>query len=127
MSRTNFAHRRRSAWNTRVNSSGGMSTVSPAQVELVGDIVKIAVVIGLGRKVFAPIPLVEQFLGERIAIGPAFGIKAGAKLAIPIPGVTNSASCLERAHPKSELAQPVELIEPRNARTDHDGIEIQKP
>jgi hypothetical protein len=28
VSRTNFAHRCRSAWNTRVNSSGGMSTVS---------------------------------------------------------------------------------------------------
>src|SRR6476469_4514474 len=74
--------------------SSGYASVEldvPAQVELVGDIVEVPLVVGLGRKVFAPIPLVEQLLGERIAVSPAFGIEAGARVAIPIPGATNPA------------------------------------
>src|SRR5262245_17448056 len=94
----------------------------PAQVEYVGDRIEIPLGLGLGREMLAPVPRVEQRLRERISVGPAFGIETGAWVAIPIPGATHPAAGLECAHLKSELAQLVELIEARNACTDHDDI-----
>src|SRR5262245_1792898 len=99
----------------------------PAQVEHVGDMVEIPLGLGLGSEMLAPVPRVEQRLRERVTVGPAFGIKPGTRVSIPIPRATDPAAGFECAHPKSELAQLVELIESRNARTDHDGVEIQMP
>jgi hypothetical protein len=86
-----------------------------AQVELVGDVIEIAFGLGLGGKTLAPIPLVEQFLRKRIAVGMALGIKAGAWIPVPVPGAADPGGGLEDPDPQPELAQLIELVEPGNA------------
>src|SRR5215468_5817945 len=95
-----------------------------AQVELVGDVIQIALSLGLRGKVFLPVPFLQQFLREGIAVGPAFGIEAGARVAVPVPGAADAGASLEHAHPEPEFAQPVELVEAGDAGTDDDGVEI---
>jgi hypothetical protein len=49
-----------------------------AQIELVGDVVQVTLGLGLAGEMLLPVPLVKQFLRERVAVGPAFGIEPGA-------------------------------------------------
>src|SRR3954447_13686081 len=95
------------------------------QVELVGDIIQIALGLGLRREVLFPIPFFEQFLRERVAVGPALGVETRAGIAVPVPGAADPAAGLEHPHPQPELAQFVELIETGNTGTDHDRVEIE--
>src|ERR1700712_375805 len=74
------------------------------QVELVGNIVEIALGLGLGSKPLAPVPFMEELLRKRIAIGMAFGIEASAWIAVPIPGSTNCRTRFECQHPQAEFA-----------------------
>ena len=69
-----------------------------AQVELVGDVIQIALGLGLRGEVFLPVPFLQQFLREGIAVGPAFGIEAGARVAVPVPGAADAGAGLEHAH-----------------------------
>ena len=57
-----------------------------AQVELVGDVVEVAQVLRLAGEPFLPVPLVEQLLRERVAVGVALRVEAGAGVAVPVPG-----------------------------------------
>ena len=95
-----------------------------AQVELVGDMVQIALGLGLAGEVLLPVPFVEQFLRKGIAVGPALGIEAGARIAVPVPGAADTRAGLEQPHLQAEFAQPVELIQPGNAGADDDGVKI---
>ena len=95
-----------------------------AQVELVGDVIQIALGLGLRGEVFLPIPFVQQFLRKGIAVGPAFGIEAGAGIAVPVPGAADAGAGLEHAHLEPEFAQPVELVEAGDAGADDDRVEI---
>ncbi len=83
-----------------------------AQVELVGHIIEIAFGVWLGGKALRPFPLVEQFLGKRVAVGVALGIEAGARIAVPVPGAPTAAPASEHPYPQTKLAQFVELIKP---------------
>ncbi len=96
-----------------------------AQIELVGDIVEIALGLRLAREVLLPIPLLQQFRRKGVAVGPAFGIEARAGIAVPVPGAADPGAALERAHPEPEFAQLIELIEAGNAGADDDSVEIQ--
>ena len=80
------------------------------KVKFISDIVEILLCLRLGSKVFPPIPLVEQLLGERVAVGPAFGAEACARVAVPIPCATDAAAGLECSNPTAKLAQFIELI-----------------
>ena len=73
-----------------------------AQVVLARDIVQIFERIGLGREVLLPIPFLQQFFVEEIAVRPAFGIKAGSRVATPIPRAANIRARFEhvKTHPK---------------------------
>jgi len=42
------------------------------QVELVGDMVQIPLGLGLAGEMLLPLPFLQQFLGKRVAVGPAF-------------------------------------------------------
>ena len=57
-----------------------------AQVELVGDVVQVAQVLRLAGEALLPVPLIQQFLGKRIAVGVALRVEAGARIAVPVPG-----------------------------------------
>src|SRR4051812_22480385 len=95
------------------------------QVKLIGNIIQVALGLRLSGEMFLPIPFIEQFLGEGIAVCPAFGIEAGAGIAVPIPSTADGGTSLEHPRCHAELAQPVELIKPGDAGTDHDRVEIQ--
>src|SRR4051812_12463986 len=95
------------------------------QVELVGDTIQIALGLRLGREVLFPIPFLEQFLRERVAVGPALGVKARARISVPIPSAADTAAGLEDPHAQAELSQFVELVEPGNTGADDDSIEIE--
>jgi hypothetical protein len=56
-----------------------------AQIELVGDIVEITQSLRLGGEMLAPVPFLQQFVGERITVTVAFGIEARAGVAVPVP------------------------------------------
>ena len=96
-----------------------------AQVELVGDVVQIALGLGCRREVFFPIPFLQQLVGKRVAVGPAFGIEARTGVAVPVPGAADIAAVLEHQRLQTEFAQLVELIETGNAGTDDDSVKIQ--
>src|SRR5258707_1651796 len=95
-----------------------------AQVEFVGDEVEIAQRLGLRSEMLGPAPFLQQLLREGIAVGVAFGIEAGAGIAIPVPGAADARPGLEHADPQPQLAQPVELVEARYARADDEGVEV---
>ena len=81
-----------------------------AQIELVGDIVQIALGLGLAGEMLLPVPLVEQFLRERIAVGPAFGIEPGAWVAVPVPSAANVGAGLKNPDRQAEFPQSIELV-----------------
>src|SRR5437870_4975778 len=94
------------------------------QVKLVGDIVQIALGLGLTGEVFLPIPFLQEFLRKRVAIGPALRIEACAGIAVPVPGAADAGAGLEHPHLEAEFAQPVELVEAGNASADDDRVKI---
>jgi hypothetical protein len=95
-----------------------------AQVELVRDMVEIALGVGLGREVLVPVPLLEQLLREGVAVGPALRVETRARIAVPVPGAADPAAGFEDPDPQAELAQPVELIETGDAGADDDRVEL---
>jgi hypothetical protein len=81
-----------------------------AQIELVGDVVQVTLGLGLAGEMLLPVPLVEQFLRERVAIGPAFRIKPGAWVAVPVPSAANAGASFKYPHPETEFPQSMELV-----------------
>jgi hypothetical protein len=61
-----------------------------AQIELVGDMIEVALGLRLSGKALLPMPFVEQFLRKRIAVGIALGIETRAGITVPVPGAANA-------------------------------------
>src|SRR6185437_9705480 len=95
-----------------------------AQVELVGDDVQVFERLGLRREMLGPVPLVEQLLAERVAVGIALRIEPRAGIAVPVPGPADAGARFEHMDLHSELAQAMELVEPRDAGSDDDRVEL---
>src|SRR4029434_7838645 len=95
------------------------------QVELVGYKVEIAQRLRLGGEMLGPIPLLEKLFREGVAIGIAFGIEACARITVPIPGTADTGAGLQDSHPHPQSAQPVELVETRNACADASRALVQ--
>src|SRR5207245_6651446 len=76
------------------------------QVELVGDVIEIALGLGLRGEVLLPVPFRQQFRRKRVAVRPALGIEAGAGIAVPVPGAADAGAGLEKPHLEAELAEP---------------------
>ena len=94
-----------------------------AQVELVGDMVEVAQGLRLAGEMLGPVPFLQQFVGERVAVGIAFGIETCARIAVPVPGAADAGAGLE--HPNASCpscAQAIELVQAGNAGADDDGI-----
>ena len=108
----------------RRGDPGGELDVA-AQIELVGDIVEIALGLGLRREMLGPVPVVEQLLAEGIAVGIALRIEACAGIAVPVPGAADAGARLEHADAQIALPQPVELVEAGHAGADHDDVVIE--
>ena len=74
-----------------------------AEVEFVGHTVEVALGLGLAGKVFAPVPLLQEFLRERIAVGITLGIETRARIAVPIPGPAHPGAGLVYPHREPQL------------------------
>ena len=96
-----------------------------AQVELVGDVIQIALGLGLAGEVLLPVPFFQQFLRKGVAVGPALGIEAGAGIAVPVPGAADAGAGFEHPHLEAEFSQLVELVEAGNTGADDDRVEIR--
>src|SRR4029077_7362310 len=95
-----------------------------AQIELVGDVIEIALGLGLRGEVFLPMPLVQQFLRKGVAVSPAFGIEARAGIAVPVPRAADTGAGLEHPRLEPEFAQLVELIKAGNTGADDDRVKV---
>ena len=95
------------------------------EVELIGHVVEVAEGFGLGSEVLAPLPLVEEFLGEGVAVAVALRIEASAWVAVPVPSTANPTASLEAASGEAEFAEPVDEVEPGDAGPDDNGIEVR--
>src|SRR5690348_7241969 len=69
-----------------------------------------------------PVPLVEQLLAEGVAVGIALRIEARARIAVPVPGAAHAAARFEDVRREAELAQAMELVEPRDAGANDDRV-----
>src|SRR5262245_63038162 len=67
------------------------------EIELVRDKVQIPLDLRLAGEMFAPLPFVEQVLGEGVLVGIALRVETGAGVAIPVPGAADIGAGLE--HP----------------------------
>ena len=95
------------------------------QIEFVGDVIQIALGLGLAGEVLLPVPFFQQFLRKGVAVSPALGIEAGAGIAVPVPGAADAGAGFEHPHLEAEFAQLVELVEAGNAGADDDRVEIR--
>src|SRR5580704_5696080 len=77
------------------------------EVEPVGDVVQIPLGFRLAGEMFLPVPIVEQVLGKRVAVGPTFGVEPGAWVAVPIPGASDTGTGLEDPCRHAEFTQAV--------------------
>jgi hypothetical protein len=95
-----------------------------AQVKLVGDVIAVAQRFQLAGKMLGPFPFLQQLPGEGIAVGIAFGIKAGAGIPVPVPGAADIGAGLQHPHPHPQFAQAIQLVHTRQARANDDGVVI---
>ena len=65
-----------------------------------------------------PVPFLQQLLVEEIAVGPAFRVKPGARIAAPIPSTADVGAGLEHAKVHPELAQTICDVHTGNAAAD---------
>ncbi len=93
-----------------------------AQVELVGDEVQVAEVLGLRREALLPVPLVEQLLREGVAVGVALGVEAGAGIAVAVPGAAEISGRLEDRRLHTQILQTLDLVDAGDAGSDDDDF-----
>ena len=96
----------------------------PAQIELVGYVIKVALVLRLTGKMFLPVPFLQQFLGERISIGVALGVETASRIPVPKPGAAHSAAGLEGSDGEPALSQTVQRVQSGNPGSDDNRVEL---
>src|SRR3989454_3666642 len=93
-----------------------------AQVKLVGDIIEVALVLRLAGILFFPVPFLQEFLREGIAVGVALRVEARARVAIPIPGAAHATPRLKDPDREPTFPQPVQRIESGHPGPNDDHI-----
>src|SRR4029077_20807079 len=76
-----------------------------AKVKLVGDMVQIALGLGLTSEMLLPVPSLQEFLRKGVAIGPALRIESRAGIAVPVPGAADAGAGFEHPRLEPEFAQ----------------------
>ena len=94
------------------------------QVKLVCHVVQVPFIFRLARIKLLPVPLPQQLLREGIPVAETFRIKAGAGVAVPIPGSPHSVAVLEHPHRHSQVPQTIQLIQSGNAGADHNCVKL---
>ena len=83
---------------------------------------EVALCFRLGSEMLLRTPFLQQFLGEGIPVGPAFGIEARAGIAVPTPGAVDAGAGLKHPNCEPEPTQLVELLETGHAGVNHDSV-----
>src|SRR6267143_4794528 len=96
----------------------------PAQVKLIRNIIEVAFILRLTRIMFFPVPLLQEFLRERIPVGITLGVEARPGVAVPIPGAAHATSLLEGPNREPKLTQTVQRIESCHPGTDDKHIAL---
>src|SRR6266851_7423111 len=91
----------------------------PAQVKLVRDIIEVALVLRLAGIMFLPVPCLQEFLREGIAVGVTLRVEARARVAIPVPGAAHATPLLVGPHREPALTQTVQLVQPGHSGADN--------
>ena len=63
-------------------------------------------------------PLVEQFLGEGVAVGVTLGIEAGPGVAVAVPGAAHVIVAFKHDGIDSQVGESLDLIDAGHACTD---------
>src|SRR5689334_19399231 len=92
------------------------------QAELVGDMIEIAQILGLAGEALLPVPFVEQFPREGIAVGIALRIEAAAGIAVPVPGAAEVGRRVEHGGIDAEIDQALDLVDAGHTGADHDHL-----
>src|SRR5699024_2512719 len=71
---------------------------------------------------FAPAPLLVQRFGEEVLVDVGLGIKARARITIPVPGAAHIGSGFKCANGKTLFAQAMNLIKAGHTRADDNGV-----
>ena len=99
------------------------NTISPAQIETIGDMVGVGQDFRLRRVLLRPVPLLVQLLREGERVLHALDVAARARIAVPVPGAADAAAGLEHPRRKAEPAQAMQHVHPGKARADDDRVE----
>ena len=94
------------------------------QVEAVSDVVEVPLQLGLGGVPLAPVPLLLELLGKRVAVVPALHVAPGPGIAVPVPRPPDTSTLLEHPHRQAEPAQPVQRVQPGRAGADDHHVEV---
>ena len=70
-------------------------------------------------------PLVEQLLAERVAVGVTLGVESGARIPVLKPGATQVAIGLEHRGVDPKVGQPLDLIDTGHTPADHDHFVVE--
>jgi hypothetical protein len=95
-----------------------------AQVEALGNVAQVGEDFGLRGIALAPHPFLLQGFVERIGIVVALDIAARAGITVPVPGAADVLARFDDLRAEAQLAQPVEHVEPGEARSHHDRVNL---
>ena len=96
----------------------------PPEIEAVDDMVEVPLRVGLRGEVLRPLPLVEQLLREQVAVAVALGVEARTRVAVPVPGASDTPAGLEQMHREADLTGSVQLVDAGDAGTDHQHVDV---
>src|SRR5262249_11887637 len=94
------------------------------EIVLVGDVTQIAEDLGLRGVSFGPLPLGLELGIEAVRVVDALDVAASTRVADPVPRAAHVAGALDHGRREPEAAQPVEHVEPGEAATHHDDVEV---
>ena len=102
----------------------GLEVDAALEIEPFGDMVGIFEDLRLSGELFAPPPVLLQFLRKGIGILHALDVASGTRIAVPVPGAPDTGRGIEDANLQAEFTQLMEHVEPAEASTDDNGVRI---
>ena len=99
-----------------------------AEVKALGHVLEVSQDLVLLGIALAPLPLLQQFLIEGVAVDIAVGVAAGAGVPVPVPRAANTTAGFIDAYRQAHLvAEPVQHVQAGETGTNNDGIELRGP
>jgi hypothetical protein len=96
-----------------------------AQIELVRDVVQVAEVLRLTGEPFFPVPFIQQFFGERVAVSVTFRVEPGTRIAVRVPGPAKIVRGFEHRGVSPQVGQHLDLIDSGHTGADDDCLVVR--